>query len=98
MSTEVAITRSSLPNWPRLMSRPLAAAYLSISETNLGNSGPAPARLGRRVLYDRMDLDRWADRLSGQPLTPIEELKESNEVERRFLEKRRMTGGAKDHG
>jgi hypothetical protein len=50
------------------MSSPLAAQYLGISETTLRNAGPRPKNIGRRVLWDRTDLDRWADALSGQPL------------------------------
>jgi len=60
--------RATLPNWPRLMRRPEAAAYLGIGVTMLDEHGPAPKRLGRRVLYDIRDLDRWADALDGQPL------------------------------
>jgi hypothetical protein len=83
------IDRAALPDWPRLMSEPLAAAYVSLSVTTLRSQGPSPARLGRRRLYDRRDLDRWADRLGGQPLTVAEQRQEASEVERRFLEKRR---------
>jgi hypothetical protein len=71
------------------MSEPLAAAYLSIGATTLRSEGPQPKRNGRRVLYDRHDLDRWADRLGGQPITVPEQGKEAAEVERRWLEKRR---------
>jgi hypothetical protein len=67
----------------------MAAAYLSRSPTVIRERGPAPKRDGRSVLYDRKDLDRWADRLAEQPLDEDERLKESAEVERRFLEKRR---------
>lgn len=79
--------RRSLPAWPRLMSITLAADYLSISPATLRERGPQAVQLGRRVLYDRVALDRWADRLSGQPLTPAETAAESREVERRFLER-----------
>lgn len=78
-----------LPNWPRLMSVEQAADYLSIGRTMLSQQGPAPKRIGRRVLYDRTDLDRWADRLADQPLAPAELLREAQEVERRFFEARR---------
>lgn len=57
-----------MPNWPRLMHEPLAASYLSIGVTKLREDGPKPKRLGGRILYDRNDLDRWADALGGQPL------------------------------
>lgn len=81
--------RITLPGWPRLMAETQAAAYLSISETTLRKNGPQPKRHGRRVLYDRIDLDRWADRLDGQPLDERQEQDEAAEIERRFLEKRR---------
>lgn len=84
--------RCLLPDWPRLMDEPMAAAYLSIGTTTLRADGPAPKRKGRRVLYDRHDLDRWADRLGGQPLDVREQQEEAREVERRFLEKRRGRG------
>lgn len=84
-----ALARPSLPDWPRLMSVERAAQYLSISESSLRVDGPQPRRYGRRVLYDRHDLDRWADRLAGQPLTAQEQIEEAADVERRFLAKRR---------
>jgi hypothetical protein len=83
------MTRAELPNWPRLMCEKLAAEYLSIGTTMLRERGPEPKRWGKRRLYDRIDLDRWADRLGGQPLTVPEQQREASEVERRFLEKRR---------
>lgn len=79
--------RISLPDWPRLMDEPKAAEYLSIGKTMLRERGPRPKKLGRRVLYDRRDLDRWADRLGEQPMDESEELAEAQEVERRFLER-----------
>jgi hypothetical protein len=86
------MNRPTLPDWPRLMGEDMAAAYVSLSATTLREKGPAPARLGKRKLYDRHDLDRWADRLAGQPLTAQEMQQEASEVERRFLEKRRARG------
>lgn len=80
--------RMLLPDWPRLMAEPQAAAYLSISTTTLRQHGPTAKRQGRRVLYDRRDLDRWADSLSEQPLTDPEQAAESADVERRWREKR----------
>jgi hypothetical protein len=81
--------RPSLPDWPRLMPIQMAAAYLSRSVTTIRERGPTPKRDGRSVLYDRLDLDRWADRLGGQPLSPTQREEEAKEVERRFLERRR---------
>lgn len=82
------VARPILPDWPRLMSEPMAARYLSIGETMLRSDGPTPKRKGRRILYDRRDLDRWADRLGEQPLDAREQQEEAAEVERRFLEAR----------
>ncbi len=83
------IRRAALPDWPRLMDIELAAAYLSRSPTVIRERGPKPKRDGRSVLYDRHDLDRWADSLGGQPLNPQDREEEAKEVERRFLERRR---------
>lgn len=88
-SDKPIIERTTLPDWPRLMTIELAAAYLSRSPTTIRERGPKPKRDGRSVLYDRNDLDRWADRLGGQPLTEAERAEEAKEVERRFLERRR---------
>jgi hypothetical protein len=74
------------------MGEELAAAYVSLSATTLREKGPQPRRLGKRRLYDRIDLDRWCDRLGGQPLTVAEQKQEAREVERRFLEKRHARG------
>ncbi|WOF43807.1 hypothetical protein KNJ79_02250 [Sphingopyxis indica] len=76
-----------LPYWPRLMNRPLAAAYLGIGETKLTIEGPAPKRLGKRVLYDIRDLDRWADALDGQPLDDAQRKDEGDDIERRVRER-----------
>jgi hypothetical protein len=78
--------REQLPDWPRLLSEPLAARYLSIGCTFLRERGPKPRKLGRRTLYDRRDLDLWADVLSGQPLDELNRRQASKEVERRFFE------------
>lgn len=60
--------RTTLPDWPRLMSVELAAAYIGLGVSTVREHGPKPKRWGSRVLYDRRDLDRWADALDGQPL------------------------------
>lgn len=83
------MNRAELPDWPRLMAAPLAASYVGLSETTLRAVGPKPREVGKRRLYDRIDLDRWADRLGGQPLTVPEQRMEASEIERRFLEQRR---------
>lgn len=78
--------------WPRLLSEPDAAEYLSISRTFLREHGPQPKACRRRILYDIQDLDRWADRLGGQPLDEADEAREAMEVERRFVESRGARG------
>ena len=72
--------RPVLPDWPRLMAAPLAAAYLGVGATTLREQGPQPKRLGARVLYDRRDLDRWADALDGQPLDPARRSAEGDDI------------------
>lgn len=58
---------ASLP--PRLLSREQAAEYVGVSPTAFDElvpgTMPAPTRLGRRVLWDRHQLDRVVDRLAG---------------------------------
>jgi hypothetical protein len=88
-----AVARFDLPDWPRLMSVELAACYLGIGKTTLEEKGPAPKSIGRRVVYDRNDLDRWADALSGQPLGEVEIAQESKQVERNWRERRRKRQG-----
>lgn len=57
-----------LPDWPRLLSREQAAAYLGVSvpmlESHIGDPFPEPLRLGKRRLYDRRALDKAVDNLS----------------------------------
>lgn len=80
--------------WPRLLKEPEACDYLSIGKSTLRDHGPAPKRLGRSVLYDIRDLDRWADRLGDQPLEPEEHLKEADSVENTFFRNRAARGGS----
>jgi len=79
---------SKRPDWPRLMNEGEAALYLSIGATTLRLNGPKAKRHGRRSLYDRQDLDRWADALD--PKSPMEKPFESDpaEVEQRFFARR----------
>ena len=51
---------------PRALSRVAASAYVGVSPTRFDQlvaegSVPRPARLGRRVLWDRLALDRTLD-------------------------------------
>ncbi len=79
--------------WPRLMRESEAADYLSIGTTTLREKGPEPKHIGRSVRYDINDLDRWADRLDGQPLAPEQIEEETDAVTRRWLEKRKNGRG-----
>lgn len=74
--------------WPRLMGEADAAAYLSIGTTTLREKGPKPKKLGQRSLWDRRDLDRFADALAGQPLDDADAGSHSRDVERAWLESR----------
>lgn len=89
METPIPLVRAYPP---RLMGVEDAAYYVGISPTFLREKGPAPKNIGRRVVYDRLDLDRWADRLGGQPLDDGQDEAEAKDVERRFLESRRGHG------
>ncbi|PWC54629.1 hypothetical protein TSO221_08315 [Azospirillum sp. TSO22-1] len=57
------------------MSKDMAAAYISLSVGTLGNLPIVVRRVGARVLYDRNDLDRWADGLAkvGAPANDSDE-------------------------
>jgi hypothetical protein len=59
------IPPAELPDWPRLLERPLAAAYLGISVGTFDTLAISPVRVRSRVLYDRQVLDRYADQLVG---------------------------------
>lgn len=48
---------------PRLMSAPEAARYLGLSETTLRGLGLPRRELGKRRLYDRYDLEAFANSL-----------------------------------
>lgn len=48
---------------PRLMKEPAAAAYLGVSPNTLRKAGLSRRVLGGLRLYDRLDLDAWADAL-----------------------------------
>lgn len=88
----VELQRADMPDWPRLMGAELAATYVGLSENSLVRYGPKPKAVGRRRLYDRKDLDRWADALDGQPLDAEQEASQNRDVERDFLEGRANRG------
>ena len=61
-----------IQQWPRIMDLPTAAAYIGMAEKTLRNriSRKAeepfevkPKRRGRKVLFDKKDLDAYADSL-----------------------------------
>lgn len=80
MTAQARIEAAALPDWPRLMGERLAAAYLGIGASTLRERGPRPRKVGTRTLYDRRDLDRWADALDGQPLDPPAREAEADDV------------------
>jgi hypothetical protein len=65
-----------MPYWPRFLSREQAAAYLGVSaetfddevEEGLWPAGMRRGKQGRRITWDRVALDRAADRAND--LTP----------------------------
>lgn len=60
--TSPRLPPESLPDWPRFLSRPLAAAYLGIGEQFFTEVVTvAPVALGGRKVWDRRALDAWAD-------------------------------------
>lgn len=87
--SDISLQRSSLPDWPRLMGVDMASRYLGVSVGTFRSLNIRNQNIGRRVVWDRNDLDRYADRLSDQPLTADQIRAEASEVERRFLERRR---------
>ncbi len=42
-----------------------AAEYCGVSKNTMTRHGPAPIRIGERIVYDRRALDAWLDRLAG---------------------------------
>lgn len=58
---------------PRLMPAPVAAAYLGVSETTLRGLPIARKALGGKRLYERADLDAYADSLAYIDPVTIEE-------------------------
>lgn len=82
-----APARLVLPDWPRLMREDHAAAYVGISGSMLRDHGPAPKHIGRCAVWDRRDLDRWADALAGQPLDADQREAEADDIMRRVQER-----------
>ncbi len=68
---------ASLPYWPRMLRRELAAAYVGLSPTLFDTEAkagrlPAPVALAGTVkAWDRADLDAWiADRKGAEEAVP----------------------------
>lgn len=75
-----AVAEADLPDWPRLMRAELAARYLGVGVTLLREDGPQPKRWRGRVLWDRADLDRFADALGGLPLDADQRAAEGDDM------------------
>ena len=64
-----SIIEKTLPNWPRLLNADEAASYVGVSKTTflkgVGTLWPLSIHYGRRKLYDRKELDKHVDQLSG---------------------------------
>ncbi len=82
--------------WGRLLSDADAAEYLGISRTTLRELDLAHKRLGRRVLYDIRDLDRFVDRMAAAdeigPAPVAVDPAAAADEEARFFERRRKRG------
>ena len=78
--------------WGRLLSEIDAAEYLGLSVTTVRGLGLLARRVGRRVLYDRLDLDRWVDGMDEQPVDTGDRANAIADEERRFFEKRAPGG------
>ena len=80
-ASEVMANKPDNPALPlpasRCLTKPQAAQYLGIGVTLVGQIGPPPTHLGRRCVYDVLDLDRWFDtykhrgRANARILTPV---------------------------
>lgn len=54
--------KTALPLPPaRCLNKEQAAHYLGIGVTLLTEIGPEPIKIGRRSVYDVVDMDRWLD-------------------------------------
>lgn len=87
MNAFAAIDRQTLPDWPRLMREAMAAAYVGISASMLRAHGPKPKKIGGCAVWDRHDLDRWADALGGQPLDDTARAEEGGAIADRVRER-----------
>lgn len=68
----MGLPMEKLPDWPRMLKRATAAAYLDISVAEfereiMGGRIPSPVSLGNGPHWSRVELDAYMDRLSGGP-------------------------------
>lgn len=78
------MARCDLTFAPRLLASAKAAAYLGISETTLRTLGLPRRILGMRRLYDRHELDAFADRLEVEDSAADQLQKDQAECDRLF--------------
>jgi hypothetical protein len=92
MKTEDESRPLPLPN-ARVLNKHQAAAYLGIGVTLLSQIGPLPIALGRRRVYDVLDLDRWLEDYKSRGWASKEVIwpKKEDSIEGRT----RPTGGSK---
>jgi predicted DNA-binding transcriptional regulator AlpA len=75
---DVCVANKLLPDWPRGLSEPLAAAYVGLSPASFRkfyNAGEAPKPIhfpGKRIAWLRDDLDAWLDQLAGRAAPLLE--------------------------
>lgn len=79
--------------WGRLLSADDAAEYLGIGVTMLRGLGIRTKAIGRRVVWDIQDLDRWVDRMDDQPLDGVDQAKEQASEEAAFFARRQRRAG-----
>lgn len=79
--------------WGRLLSAEDAAEYLGIGVTMLRGLGIKTKAVGRRVMWDIQDLDRWVDRMDDQPIAEVDQAREQANEEAAFFERRRQRAG-----
>ncbi|KQN06921.1 helix-turn-helix domain-containing protein [Sphingomonas sp. Leaf25] len=84
MASDATVARARLPDWPRLMPLRLACAYFGVCDKTFRSLGIAPRRIGRRVLWDRRDLDRFADGIAPRTARPTDSSAGMRAMERRF--------------
>ena len=81
----------SLPS-ARCLSKQQAAQYLGIGVTLFTEFGVPSIKLGRRIVYDVLDLDRWLDQYKHRGRAEEEVL--WPEKKDSIVEKTRPTGGS----